>query len=82
MHPFAAVPDTVYVVVTLGVTEILEAFDPVFHVYVAAPFAVIVTDCPAQIKLALLEAVTVGLGFTETITLFTLTPQILLPATV
>ena len=60
VHPFAAVPVTVYVVVEVGLTEILAVDPPVFQLYVFAPEAVIVVDCPLQIAVLVAEVLTVG----------------------
>ena len=43
------VPDTVYVVVEEGVTDIVEVFTPVLHVYVFAPEADNVALLPEHI---------------------------------
>jgi hypothetical protein len=68
-QPLEFVPVTVYVVVTLGLTEILALVAPVFHEKLDAPEAVSVADAPAQI--VELDALTERLGeaFTTTVTL-------------
>ena len=49
-HPLALVAVTVYVVVTDGFTVIDAPLNPPgCHIYVFAPEAVIVADCPTQI---------------------------------
>jgi hypothetical protein len=71
VHPNAS-PVTVYVIVAVGL-EVTE--EPVvelrevagLHVYVFAPLAVSVAECPVQIGDGLLT-VTTGIGFTVTVT--------------
>ena len=65
VQPFAAVPVTVYVVVTVGVTTTLgPESDPGIHPYVDAPVALSVVFPPVQIELFVAVGVTVGEGFT------------------
>jgi hypothetical protein len=81
-HPFEFVPVTVYVVVTLGLTEMLALVAPVFHEKLDAPEAVSVADAPAQI--VELDALTERLGdaLTNTVTLVeTEHPLALVPVT-
>ena len=70
VHPFASVPVTVYVVLTVGVAVTgvpVVALNPVegVHAYVPAPLALKFVDAPMQ-KLTLPEVVTFGNGFTVT----------------
>jgi len=65
VQPFAAVPVTEYVVVTVGVTTTLgPVSDPGIHKYVDAPVALSVVFPPVQIELFVAVGVTVGEGFT------------------
>ena len=69
VHPFAAVPVTEYVVVTVGLTVTEVPFKlPGCQLYVDAPPPVIVTEEPLQIVTVLAVAVTVGEVFTVIIT--------------
>ena len=54
------VPITVYVVVVVGVTKVIDPVALLLQLYVVAPVAVKVTVVPTQIKLLLDVAVTVG----------------------
>lgn len=74
------VPVTVYTVVTVGVTLIVEVVGPVFHEYVVAPAAVSVAGLPEQT--VALFTVTVGVAFTFTETVRVLVHPLLLPVTV
>jgi hypothetical protein len=61
VHPLEPVPVTVYVVVTLGFTKMLEAVSPVLHEYVFAPVAVrALPPVPTQCNVSLAVTVTVG----------------------
>ena len=64
-HPSGAVPLTVYVVVTVGVTVILVLLLPLLHVYEFAPLAVNVTGVPGQT--AFVPLTTIGGAETETV---------------
>ena len=65
----ALVPVTEYVVDRAGETVILVPVNPPgFQVYVVAPEAVSVEELPAQMEAGAAFAVTVGLGFTDTVT--------------
>lgn len=65
VQPFAAVPVTVYVVVTAGVTVTFDPVsDPGIHEYVEAPVTESVTLLPVQIDPEEAVGVTVGDGFT------------------
>lgn len=66
-QPAALAPLTVYVVFTVGDTEILLVLALVFHVYELAPLAVNVTELPAQANVPPLT-VTVGFGLMLTAT--------------
>jgi hypothetical protein len=67
-HPLASVPVTVYVVVTDGLTEAEESVKlPGIHVYDAAPLAVRVVLLPTQTEVLDAVIVTVGDGFTVTV---------------
>ena len=87
VQPFAAVPVTVYVVVTVGVAVTgvpVVALKPVAgpHTYVAAPPALSEVELPMQL-LTLPEVVTVGSGLTVTVTLPVLVqPPASVPVTV
>lgn len=65
VHPFAAVPVTVYVVVDVGVTvTVPPVIDPGIQLYVDAPVAVMEVEPPVQmVELAAVTA-TVGEGLT------------------
>lgn len=58
-------PLTVYVEVTVGLCEMLVAFDPVLQVKEAAPFAVRVATFPEQMVAEF--TLTVGVVFTVTV---------------
>jgi hypothetical protein len=65
VHPLAAVPVTVYVVVVVGVTVTGEPVsDPGIQAYVEAPVAVNVVELPVQIDALDAVAVTAGEAFT------------------
>lgn len=67
VHPFASVPVSVYVVLTVGETVMLVVVEPLFHQeYVLPPLAVSVALLPGQIE-PVPPTVTVGVGFTVTI---------------
>ena len=68
VHPAALVPVTVYVVVEAGDTTSGLLVDPVLHKYVFAPAPVSVELSPIQIAAGDALAVTVGSGFTVTVT--------------
>lgn len=73
VHPLAAVPVTVYVVVVVGLAKTaapLDAFRPVagVHTYVDAPEASNPIVWPAQIVAVVGDAVTDGLALTFTVT--------------
>ena len=58
-------PVTVYVVVVVGETVTGEPVsDPGIHVYVVAPFAVMVAELPSQMVVVEVVVVTVGVVFT------------------
>ena len=72
VHPFISVPVTVYVVVEVGdavTDEPVVLLNPVegLQLYVLAPLAVRVVDCPAQIATGGLT-VTTGSGLTVKVT--------------
>ena len=84
VHPAVLVPVTVYVVVLVGDT-VLELPAPKLcdQLYVLAPLAVNVDDCPLFIVAGLAEANTVGNGFTVTLTVAVpVHPAVLVPVTV
>jgi len=62
------VPVTVYVVVTPGLTMILDVVAPVLHKYVVAPPELSVVELPEQIVAGVAVAVTVGVVLTVTTT--------------
>ena len=65
VHPFAAVPVTVYVVVPGGVTFMVEPLKPPgCQLYVLAPVPVILVDAPAQIVAFVTVVPTEGEVFT------------------
>jgi hypothetical protein len=65
VHPFAAVPVTVYVVVAAGVTDTGEPDNaPGIQLYVEAPVAESVTVLPEQMVVVEEDALTTGDGFT------------------
>lgn len=65
VHPFAAVPVTVYVVVDAGETVTGDPLnDPGIQLYDVAPVAESVVELPEQIVAVPDEAVTVGVAFT------------------
>jgi hypothetical protein len=73
VHPAPLVPVIVYVVVTVGEAETVApvvALNPVAgaQAYVLAPLAVMLTELPLQIVGAAGFLVTVGKGFTVTVT--------------
>jgi hypothetical protein len=83
VHPDVLVPVTVYVVLVLGVTVMLAVLPPVLQLYVLAPLAVNVDDSPLFIVAGFAEAVTVGNGFTVTVTVAVpVHPAVLVPVTV
>jgi len=83
VHPAVLVPVTVYVVVALGVTVMLAAMSPVLQLYVFAPLAVSSELSPLHIAAGLADAVTVGNGFTVTLTVAVpVHPSALVPVTV
>jgi hypothetical protein len=66
VQPFTSVPVTVYVVFTVGLTEIkLVVVAPVDHEYVEAPFAIIFAVAPSQIVGEF--TIIVGNGLTVTV---------------
>ena len=83
VHPAVLVPVTVYVVVLVGDT-VLELPAPKLcdQLYVLAPLAVNVDDCPLFIVAGLAEANTVGNGFTVTLTVAVPVHPELVPVTV
>jgi len=83
VHPSALVPVTVYVVVVVGVTVLLAPLPRLCdQLYVLAPPAVNVDDEPEHIVDDDAEAVTVGVGFTVTVTDFVpVQPAVLVPVT-
>ena len=83
VHPFAAVPVTVYVVVVPGETEIGEpGIAPGFQTYDVAPPPVRLVEFPEQIVGEDAVAVTVGEGFTVTVTCAVLLQPDVVPVTV
>ena len=83
VHPAVLVPVTVYVVVALGVTVMLAVLPPVLQLYVFAPLAVSSELSPLHIAAGLADAVTVGNGFTVTLTVAVpVHPSALVPVTV
>lgn len=68
VHPAAEVPVTVYVVVEDGFTTVDVPLPPELQLYVLAPEPVRVELSPLQIAAGDAEAVTVGSGFTVTVT--------------
>ena len=68
-HPLASVPVSVYVVVnngavTIGVTLLTPDVDAGFQLYVKAPLALSVVDCPSQMTWLDADAITFGSGLT------------------
>jgi len=84
VHPSAVVPVTEYVVVEFGVTVLLPPVpNPPDQLYVFAPLAVITEVCPLHIAAGLAVALTVGNGFTVTLTAAVPEhPAVLVPVTV
>ena len=84
VHPAALVPVTVYVVVPLGVTVLLAPLpNPPDQLYVFAPLAVNTELAPLHIDDGLAVVVTVGNGFTVTLTVAVpVHPAALVPVTV
>jgi hypothetical protein len=83
VHPAVLVPVTVYVVVEVGDTVLLEPLPkPPDQLYVLAPLAVNVEVCPLHIDVGLADAVTVGNGFTVTLTVVVAVHTSLTPVTV
>jgi hypothetical protein len=79
----AWLPVTVYVVFEEGETVTLAPVsDPGCQVYVLAPVALSVADCPAQMAVGEALAFTVGNGTTDTVMLAMLVQVPLLPVTV
>jgi hypothetical protein len=78
------VPVTVYVVVEVGDTVLLEPLPkPPDQLYVLAPLALIVELLPVHMDVGLADAVTVGNGFTVTLTVAVpVHPAALVPVTV
>src|ERR1700756_4033470 len=68
IQPLPFVPETVYVVVTVGLGVIDVVFTPVFHVYVVAPLAVKDIVLPAHTVAEAGVIVMVGKAFTVTAT--------------
>ena len=71
MHPFAAVPVILYVVVVFGPTVMDELVDPVFHSNAVPEIvedAFIVADAPLHISMSLAVSVSTGFGKTFTVT--------------
>jgi len=66
-QPFTSVPVTLYVLVDVGLTDMLAPVAEVLHVYVFAPDPVRVELLPGQTDAGLAEADTVGNGFTVTV---------------
>ena len=83
VHPNVLVPVTEYVVVIVGVTEmVVPDKAPGFHVYVDAPDAVNVAVDPIHKMVGLETAVTVGPGFTVKVTVFVFVhPEAFVPVT-
>jgi hypothetical protein len=84
VHPAVLVPVTVYVVVALGVTVLFAPVpNPPDQLYVFAPLAVNTELAPLHIAVGLADAVTVGNGFTVTLTVAVpVHPAVLVPVTV
>jgi hypothetical protein len=83
VHPAVLVPVTVYVVVELGVTVLLVPVpNPPDQLYVLAPLAVNTELSPLHIAAGLALAVTVGNGFTVTLTVAVPVHPELVPVTV
>jgi len=84
VHPAELVPVTVYVVVALGVTVLLVPVpNPPDQLYVFAPLAVNSELAPLHTADGLAAAVTVGNGFTVTLTVAVpVHPAELVPVTV
>jgi len=84
VHPSAVVPVTEYVVVEFGVTVLLPPVpNPPDQLYVFAPLAVITEVCPLHIAAGLAVALTVGNGFTVTLTVAVpVHPAVVVPVTV
>jgi hypothetical protein len=82
-HPKPLVPLTVYTVVAVGVTTIVEpGMPPGFQMYDTPPLAVRVTEVPAQTLLLVLVTLSVGSGFTVTFrTVAAVHPATLVPVT-
>jgi len=81
VHPAVLVPVTEYVVVELGVTVILAVLPPVFQLYVFAPLTVSTEVAPLHIAAGLADALTVGNGFTVTLTVAVLVHPDAVPVT-
>jgi hypothetical protein len=77
------VPVTVYVVVVTGETvTVVPLNEPGIHEYVVAPLPVNEDELPEQIVDGLAVAVTVGVGFTVTVTRPVLEQPVEVPVTV
>lgn len=83
VHPFAAVPVSVYVVVVVGETVTGEPLRlPGIQLYVAAPLPVSVVELPAQMVPPEVVVVTVGVGFTVMMRVAVAVQPLLVPVTV
>lgn len=69
-HPEAVVPVTLYVVVVVGLTVIVELVDPLLHKQVVPGIELptfIIAEAPSQSDVAVLVTESTGLGFTVTV---------------
>jgi hypothetical protein len=82
VQPMPLAPVKVYVVVEPGVTVTLAPVSaPGFQVYEVAPLPVKVAELPLQIAVGELAALTVGIGFTVSITVLVAEQPAVVPVT-
>ena len=83
VHPLAAVPVSVYVVVVVGETVTGDPLRlPGIQLYVAAPLPVMVVELPAQMVPPEVVVVTVGVGLTVMVRVAVDVQPLLVPVTV